>query len=268
MSATDRVRPSRPRGVDVLLVDAMLDRLSLEHVRDRLERSMQHCLGMKEIEAGEPTSGGITSEHVARDGTRATVRSMSDCTKLIVASPHFHLDLKTPPSAGTPRTRSERPVSEILRGALDCLGSRSAFSTGMLGGQEDGDAVMAGLPDADRERMRVVMDTCCALIAAGNPARLPGSIVRFQLSNPYREGRIVDATSRPLFRRKAEQRIMQSMPTAMGLSAATHGYVDLKHVQAWTTQDKAALDPMSIMRLVSASGMSADEVLLTAAMEP
>lgn len=266
---------------DVVLVSGLVDDLSFDHMRDRMERALEACLVLHHVATqdsygksvrvtGEGMQDPSDRHHMfkGRDGVAVTVKPFGDSTTVVVATSGFCLNLKMPPDRSGADMANPLVPAAITGAALrsmDAYRIRSQFS---LGSTNDGEQLLAGMTPHHRDATDKALRTCCALIASGNPDRLASSRVRIQLANPTREARIVDGRGGSLFRRPVERLLTQGLPSVLGVGSTMHGYVDLEGTEVSMTHGSAELDTMSTMRLLAGIGIDPNETLLTAARNP
>jgi hypothetical protein len=252
---------------DAIVVSGTIDDLAVEHVRDRMERALAACVGLRHV----ATTGAYAASenHLVFEGTGGvgvTLKPSSDSLIASLVAPTFGIHLKMPPDrSGVDLSAPDVPASMFRAGlaSMDAHRIRSKFSLDTGSVSEE---LIEGLTEDQRASVVRTLHTACAIVTAANPHRSPNAIVRILLPNPAREARIVDRRSSSLFRRSVERELTRGLPSVMGLGSSTHGYVDFEPCQIGLLHRDALLDPMSIMRLVAASGIDPQEAVLSAAM--
>lgn len=249
---------------DEILVSSMMDELTYEHVRDRLERMLQESIDL----TFSGVSGALGQDQIGfdgRDGLQVRLKPHRDSLTLDASCPAFTTNLKMPPDKSGNDVTNPRAPALIIRSALSAMGAhrvKSEFSIGSA----DGEQLMKGMTEMNRDAVASALRTCCALIETANPARNPSSLVRIHLASPFREARIVDRKGSPLFRRSVERSLTEGLPSVLTIASNGHGYVTFDHAEIGMMQQEARLDPMSILRIVTESGIDPDRALLSAAM--
>lgn len=250
-----------------LLVSAMTDDLSFEHVRDRLERMLEASDGLSLT----GVSGSFGQDQIgfaSTSGCHVTLRPHKDGLTVDAYSPSFSTNLKMPPDRSGSDVRKPETPGLIIRCALHAMDAHRVRSSFTLGSSTDGEQLMAGMTDGSREATASALRTCCALIGTANPWRRPESIVRIHLPSPFRQARIVDARGAPLFRKNVERALTRDLPSVLTMSSHAHGYVAFDHTEVSMAQKDMHLDAMSILRVLTESGIDPDKAVLSAAMTP
>lgn len=245
----------------------MTDDLSFEHVRDRLERMLEASDGLSLI----GVSGSFGQDQigfVSTDGCHVTLKPHKDSFTVDASSPAFSTNLKMPSDRSGSDVRSPDTPTLIIRCALRAMDAHRVRSTFTIGSNTDGEQLMRGMTDGNREAASSALRTCCALIATGNPLRRPESVVRIHLPSPFRQARIVDARGAPLFRKNVERALTSNLPSVLTMSSHSHGYVAFDQTEVSMAQKDMDLDAMSILRVLSDTDIDPDKALLSAAMTP
>lgn len=249
---------------DEILVSPMMDELTYEHVRDRLERMLEGCI---ELEFSG-VSGALGQDQIGfdgRDGLHVRLKPNRDSLTLDASCAAFTTNLKMPADRSGSDVTDPNTPALIVRSALDAMDAhriKSEFSIGSA----DGEQLMKGMTETNRDAVHTALRSCCALIATANPSRNPSSLVRIHLASPFREARIVDRKGSPLFRRNVERSLTKGLPSVLTITSNSHGYVAFDHAEIGMMQQEAGLDAMSILRTVTDSGIDPGRALLSAAM--
>jgi hypothetical protein len=266
---------------DVILVSALVDDLSFEHMQDRMKRALAACVDLRHVTTqdcygksirvtGEGIQDPSDRHHVfeGRNGVSVTVKPFGDSTTVVVATSGLSLNLKIPPDRSAADMADPLVPAAIIRAAQRSMCAYRIRSRFSLSPANDGEQLIAGMTPHDRNATDKALRTCCALIASGNPDRLASSRVRIQFANPTRDARIVDGRGGSLFRRPVEKLLTQGLPRVFGIGSTMYGYVDLEGTEVSMTQGSAELDTMSTMRLLAEGGIDPTDALLAAARNP
>lgn len=250
---------------DELLVSAMTDELTFEHVRDRLERML--------AASGDLTftgvSGALGQDQIGFDGPgrcHIRLKPHRDSLTLDASCAAFTTSLKMPPERSGQHVTDTTVPALVIRCALRAMDAHRVNSEFSIGSGADGDQLMKGMTERNRDAATSTLRHCCALIATGNPLRSPTSVVRIHLPSPFRQARIVDGKGAPLFRKNVERSLTEGLPSVLAMTSHTHGYVTFDHAEVAMAQREADLDAMSILRIVSEGGIDPERALLSAAM--
>jgi len=252
---------------DTMVVSGTIDDLAVDHIRDRMERALAACIDMKQV----ATVGAYAASenHLVFEGAGGvgvTLKPSSDSLIASLVADSFTLHLKTPPDTSGVDLSCPNVPADIIRGALASMDAHRIRSRFSLGKGSVSEELIGGLTPDKREIVLRTLSTASAIIAAVNPTRSPNAVIRILLPNPSREARIVDGRSASLFRRNVERELSKNLPRVMSMTSTSHGYVDFEPAQVGIKHKDAELDPMSIMRLVAASGVDPEYAVLTAAL--